>query len=317
MTMATAFRPGDGPGLVRAWCRSLTADPITPARFRDLVLLDPNFDPAGLRVARTPDGDVLGAAYAVRRKHAFTGADLEQECGWLVFFFVDPAAQGVGIGRSLVQGCLDWLRAQGRTHVEFSPYTPNYILPGLDRHAYPAAGRLLDGLGFSVRYQAVAMQRSLVDYTPPESVTRQEAAMAEQGWRIGSPEADELPDLVTLAGEHFNPDWARAIREAVVGGLDLDRIVIARRPGGELAGWAMHGAYSGALDRFGPFGVRDDLRGLGLGKVLLNTSMQSMRAAGAQVAWFLWTGERSPAGHLYLNNGFQITRRFDIMRKEL
>jgi hypothetical protein len=85
------FRAGDGPELVAAWRRSAPADPITPDRFRTLVLLDPNFDPEGLRVA-VDGGRVVGAAYAVRRLTPMTGADLEPEQGWIPFFFVDPAA---------------------------------------------------------------------------------------------------------------------------------------------------------------------------------------------------------------------------------
>ena len=46
------FRAGDGPQLVEAWCRSAPADPITPDRFRSLVLLDANFDPLLDRVAQ-------------------------------------------------------------------------------------------------------------------------------------------------------------------------------------------------------------------------------------------------------------------------
>ncbi|MFI0154172.1 hypothetical protein [Streptomyces lydicus] len=55
------FRPGDGPPLLAAWCRSAPEDPISAARFRTLVLLDPHFDPEGLGVAAL-GGQVLGAA---------------------------------------------------------------------------------------------------------------------------------------------------------------------------------------------------------------------------------------------------------------
>lgn len=71
------FRAGDGPPLVTAWCRSAPADPITPDRFRTLVLLDANFDPEGLRVA-VAGGRLLGAAYAVRRLTPLHGTDLER-----------------------------------------------------------------------------------------------------------------------------------------------------------------------------------------------------------------------------------------------
>ncbi|MEU6464758.1 GNAT family N-acetyltransferase [Streptomyces sp. NPDC046976] len=309
------FRAGDGPPLVAAWCRSAPADPITPDRFRTLVLLDANFDPEGLRVA-VADGRVLGAAYAVRRLTPLHGAELEPEQGWIPFFFVDPAARGQGLGRLLLTDALNWLRAQGRTAVDFSSYTPHYLLPGLDAATYPEAAKLLDSLGFRTLYEAAAMDRSLVGHRMPDAVARRRDELASQGYRFGTPADDDLVELIALAGNHFTRDWARAIRECLAGGAPADRIVVAREPGGRLVGWAMHGAYESAVERFGPFGVLAEMRGTGLGKVLLHLVLARMRARGAHGAWFLWTGERSPAGHLYRAAGFETTRVFRVLRRE-
>lgn len=312
----TGLRVGDVRPLVELWRRAAPRDPITVERLRDLVLLDLNFDPDGLRLAW--DGEeLLGAAYAVRRSTASVGADLEPGRGWIPFFFVAPQARGRGIGRAVLTDALDWLRGHRVSEAFFASYTPNYLLPGLDRVTYPAAGPLLESLGFARQYTAAAMDRGLVGYELPEPVAAHMADLAARGWYLGTPEVDDLVPLVRLAGEHFNPDWARAIREAVVAGLPTDRIVIAREPGGELVGFAMHAAYERAVERFGPFGVIESYRGTGLGKVLLHLSLERMRALGAHSAWFLWTGENSPAGHLYLKTGFAVTRRFDVMRAEL
>lgn len=316
MVTITGFRVGDTAPLVDLWCRSAPADPVTEERLRNLVLLDANFDPDGLRVAR--DGDrLLGAAYAVRRRVAMIGGDLEPDRGWVPFFFVDPAHRGRGTGRALLDSALDRLRDAGAREAFFSSYTPNYVLPGCDRETYPAAGRLLDSLGFQTRYEAVAMDRGVVGYAVPEEVAVRAARLRDAGWFLGTPTVDDLPPLVRLAGEQFNPDWARAIREGLVAGLPPDRIVIARDPAGELVGWAMHAAYEGAIERFGPFGVLESQRGNGLGLVLLHLTLARMRALGAHCAWFLWTGEDSPAGRLYLRNGFTVTRRFEVMRAAL
>lgn len=310
------FRTGDGPGLVDTWRRAAPADPITYERFRDLVLLDANLDPAGLRVA-VEGGDVVGAAYAVRRRVAMVGADLEPHTGWIPFFFVAPAVRRRGIGERLLREACDWLRDGGATEVLFAPYTPNYIVPGLDAAAYPDAERLLRRLGFEPRYDAAAMDRSLVGYVVPDEVRTRVEELTAVGYRFGTPTGDELVDLVRVAGTEFNPDWARAIREAVTRGLPTDRIVAAWEPGGTLVGWAMHAAYENVLERFGPFGVLPDRRGTGLGKVLLHLTLERMRALGAHGAWFLWTGEDTPAGHLYRAAGFTVTRTFTISRATL
>lgn len=310
------FRPGDGGAIAAAWTAAAPADPVTHQRLIDLVLLDRNFDPAGLFVA--VDGSaVIGAAYAVRRRIAFDGDDLEPAQGWIPFFFVDPAHQRRGVGRQLLAAAMAWLKALGRSRVTFSSYTPNYFLPGLDEERYPAAARLLAGLGFTTDYQAVAMYRSLEGYAMPDGARDRISALRESGFRFGSPTAEELTEIIEIASAEFNPDWGRAIREAILGGLGLDKIVAVWAGDGRALGWAMFGTYEGVIDRFGPFGVLPTQRGLGLGEALLHLTLERMRACEAHSAWFLWTDEQSPAGRLYAKTEFSVTRTFSIQSAPL
>jgi GNAT superfamily N-acetyltransferase len=308
--MIRSFAVGDGPELAAAWTAAAPADPIGYSRFRDLFLLDRNFDPAGLKVA-VRNGRVVGAAYGVRR--------LSTECGtgWIPFLFVHPEARGQGLGRELLTAALDWLRGYGCVEADFSSYTPNYFLPGLDRSRYPAAWRLLSSSGFEPRYGAVAMDRSLVGYSMPAEVRKRLDELAGEGYSFGTPTGDELTEVIGLAGAEFAADWARAIREAVVLGMPLERIVVARDRVGRILGWAQHATYEGMIERFGPFGVLPSCRGLGLGQVLLHLTLTRMAALGAHSAWFLWADKQSAAGRLYLGAGFTITRTFTILRANL
>ncbi|MFJ4467822.1 GNAT family N-acetyltransferase [Streptomyces sp. NPDC089424] len=309
------FRAGDGPRVVEVWRRSAPGDPVTADRFRSLVLLDPNFDPEGLRVA--VEGErVVGAAYAVRRRTPMAGTDLEPQQGWIPFFFVDPDARRRGLGRRLLTEALDWLHGHGRTRVDFSSYTPDYVLPGLDAEAYPEAALLLESLGFRTLYEAEAMDRGLVGYRVPEDVARRVRELTARGYRFATPSDDDLVDLFALAGDHFGPDWACTIRASVATGTPVDRIVVAREPSGRLVGWAMHGAFDAVDERFGPIGVLEEMRGTGLGEILLHLVLERMRARRAHSAWFLWTGAQSPAGHMYRKTGFTTTRVFRVMRRE-
>lgn len=312
-TVVRAFRAGDGAALAAAWTRAAPSDPISEDRFRSLFLLDRSFDPAGLRVAEE-DGEVVGACYAVRRRIAHDADDLEPDQGWIPFFFVAPGHTGRGLGRTLLQRSLRWLAGLGVTAVTFSAYTPNYFLPGLDVQRYPAADHLLRTLGFDSVYDCVAMDRSLVGYAVPVTIHERVVALRGEGYWLGSPSGDDLVDLIAIAGEQFNSDWSRAIREGVLNGLPLERVLAARSPEGDMLGWAMCGTYEHVLDRFGPFGVVPASRGTGLGEVLLHLTLERMVALGAHSAWFLWTEPDSPAGHLYRKTGFAVTRTFTVMR---
>ncbi|HEY0119573.1 MAG TPA: GNAT family N-acetyltransferase [Cellulomonas sp.] len=311
-----SFRPGDTTALADAWTRAAPADGITPRRLRDLVLLDRNFDAEGLVVAQDA-GVLVGAAYAVRRRVARHGADLEPTTGWIPLFFVVPEARGRGTGRCLVTAALDWLRGHGATEAYFSCYTPSYVLPGLDSARYPQAAALLASLGFAPHERPSAMDRSLVGYEVPDDVRERAAALRAEGWAFGTPTDDDLVPLVALAGDTFSPDWARAIREGILGGLPLERILVAKDPAGRVVGWAMHGTYEAVIERFGPFGVLPAHRGTGVGKVLLHLTLERMTSLGAHSAWFLWADEGTVASRLYERTGFRATRTFDILRADL
>ncbi|WP_205739837.1 GNAT family N-acetyltransferase [Georgenia sp. SYP-B2076] len=311
-----SFAAGDARAMAEAWTEGAPQDGMTERRLRDLVLLDRNFDPDGLFVAQQGDR-VVGSAYAVRRRVAHHGDDLQAGTGWIPYFFVVPSARGTGLGRRLVEAAMAWLRAQGAREVLFSSYTPNYVLPGLDAARYPAAERLLHALGFAEVERPSAMDLSLIGYQMPEEVRARVAALRGEGWHLGTPTNDDLVPLIRIAGESFSSDWARAIREGVLGGMPLERILIARDPAGDVLGWAMHGTYEAVIERFGPFGVLPASRGTGLGKVLLHLTLERMTALGAHSAWFLWADEGSAASKLYERTGFRITRTFSILRAPL
>ncbi|MEV0166942.1 GNAT family N-acetyltransferase [Nonomuraea fuscirosea] len=308
MVTVRPFQSGDETALVDAWNRSMPADPTTAGWFRDCVLLDPNFDPEGLRVAVAGD-DVVGCAYAVRRLIPLApGTDLEPDTGWIPFFFVVPEHRG-GLGRRLVGEAVEFLERLGRTKVDFSSYTPNYVLPGADAELYPDGHRLLEELGFRTLYSPVAMDRALVGYRTPPEVHELLREREREGYVFRSPEVGELPELIRFAADAFNPDWGEAIRQH----RDPERIVIAKKE--HIVGFALYAAYRGIPERFGPFGVDPGQRGTGLGKILLHLTMTRMRAEGLHSSWFLWTGATSPAGHLYAKAGYEITRKFHVMRR--
>lgn len=309
------YTPGDEGEIIKLWNEVLSKDPITLDRFINLVLLDGNFDPEGLRLAFAQD-QLVGCCYAVRRLMPMAGTDLEPENGWIPFFFVKNKFQRQGIGETLLDQALSFFRKQGRKQVFFASYAPNYILPGLDEKTYATGWQFLQKMGFKKLYTAVAMDCSLVGYaTPPDVQTLQKEREAE-GYTFKTATASDLVELIKFATEKFNPDWGRAIREGILQGLPLHRIFVAREHS-ELVGFCLHGGYEGIPERFGPFGVDEGQRGKGLGKILLHICLNSMRAEGLHGAWFLWTGETSPAGYLYKKVGFQVSRRFYVCKKDL
>lgn len=309
------YRQGDEERVVALWSISLPTDPIALDVFVARILLDVNFDPDGFIVAEAA-GEVVGFIYAAVRSTPMYRDDFERHEGWASVFFVHPAWRRRGIGRALVQAALDYVRAQGRPALAIAPYAPSYFWPGPDVERHAAAAALLTAMGFTIIEEPVAMDIGLVGFTVPDEVWRLREQRERGGYAIGALERRYIADVLAFTYEHFGADWSRAVRDALLRGAGLHHVLIARR-NAEVVGFCLYGAYDQAAERFGPFGVRADMRGLGLGKLLLYDCLQRMQASGLHTAYFMWTGEDDPAGHLYRRTGFQVTRRFQVFKRDI
>lgn len=315
MIQYRSYQSGDEKQLVKVWNASLPADPITEKRFRNLVLLDANFDPKGMRLAFNGE-DLVGCVYAVRRLLPMFGVELEENDGWIPFFFVDKAHRNSGIGSHLIKEAIEFLKSNGRENVFFASYAPNYILPGIDENAYPNAYQFLQAQDFKNLYSPIAMDRRLVDFELTSDIVELKGKREAEGYSFQTATDGDLYELIQFATHTFNPDWGRAIREGLLQGLPMERILVARF-NKTVVGFCIYGGYEGIPERFGPFGVDPEQQGKGLGKLILNLCLQQMKSEGLHGAWFLWTGEKTSAGYLYKKTGFEITRTFHVMKKEI
>jgi GNAT superfamily N-acetyltransferase len=325
------YHPGDEESLVALWNACLPRDLIAPTVFQAKVLLDPNFDPLGLLLAQEGK-QIVGFLLALARRYPLFSAGLEELNGWITAFAVHPAQRRRGVGRALLAAGLQYLRARGRKLAWFSPYAPGYFTPGLDAAAYPDALAFLQAQGFVTAYQALSMERSLADFRYPPEATAAEERLASAGIIVRPYQPNDLWPLLAFTAQFFRGDWERFLREAlarIVGGeWPGDVVWVARddrfshalqsagvacedlSEGEEIVGYCQHTG-----ERFGPFGVREDYRGRGIGLVLLCHCLERMKGKSHHNAWFLWAGER--AAHLYARVGFHEARRFAVLQREL
>lgn len=313
--MIRSYQSGDETAIVTLWNRSCPKDPISMELFVKRVLVDPNFDSEGL-ILYEEEGELLGFTLGIVRKLPLSGSDLEPESGWVTAFFVHPNHPRHGIAQQMFDAVELFFQRRSRRYIFFSSYAPNYFVPGIDSNRYPAGKLFLEKQGYRVLYSPVAMDKNLVDYIIPQDVIELEETRCQEGYVFEYLTPKYITQVIEMNDTHFNSDWARAVREAVSRGVPLNQILVVHQDG-KIVAFCMYGAYDGVGERFGPFGVHDSMRGTGLGKILLYKCLRDMKAKGLHNAWFLWTGETSPAGHLYYRAGFEVTRRFDVMRKDL
>jgi mycothiol synthase len=310
------YHNGDETAILHIWRQALAPDAIDEATFAQKVLADPNYEREGLLLARQGDRTVGFALTVVRRMPIGPDSGLDPDTAWITAFGVAPEARRAGVASRLFEAAEAFVRSRGRRRIEVAPYAPTYFWPGVDPDCYPEAIAFLEKRGYGRVYDCVAMDKNLVGYAMPPDVAAQEAALRREGYEFTVLSPRYVRSLLEFNERVFHADWARACRDAVARRVDWDRTLICVKDD-EVCAFAQFGAYDHVPDRFGPFGVDESLRGKGIGKVLLYRTMTALVEKGYHDTWFLWTGERSPAGFLYRRAGFTVTRTFVVYGRTL
>jgi len=317
-----SYEPGEEREIISLWNRCLTRDPISLEVFERKVLLDPNFEAEGFLLAEE-DGKLLGFAYNIVRKYPILREEVEKdkERGWIVAFGVAPEARETNVGDRLIQASIDFHRERRKKIILYSPYVPNYFFPGIDAEAYPHEYEVLLRNGFTEikGAEGLAMDTSLwPDFKYPADIKEREERLKREGIEIKVLTTQYLYPLMKFLEKHMPADWYRHARELLLHNRKTQVFVAVKGRevvgycqfwGGEGYEWYMPGSH------FGPFGVREDMRGKGIGTMLLYKCLEAMKENGIHNAFLLWTGEK--AKRLYERFGFKVTRVFKLMKKNI
>jgi mycothiol synthase len=285
------------------WNRCLPADPITREIFEDRILLDPNFELAGCRVAES-DGRVVGFAHALARRTPLPWGfesllERDRELGWILAIFVHEAFRRKGIGSALLGQALDYLRA-------------NYLLSGVDTEAYPGALEFFQRHGFAAQGKSMGMGINLSGFRMPPAVVEIERDLAQEGIVVEYFTRDYLLPTISFLRECF-PTWLSLFTDKLQRNDDLDEMVIARQ-GEQVIGYCQH-RYWHHAERTGPFGVKAALRGKKIGTLMLYRLLERMSQKGFKFGWFAQTGESQL--NFYQRVGYQVMRTQVSMVKHL
>ncbi len=312
MVKVRGYKSSDERQLLAVWNVSLPYDPIDQRTFHRKVLIDPNFEPDWLLVAEV-DGKIVGLCLCLIRRMPMEKVGMELERGWITAFAVHPEWRHKGIGTALIERAMELFSDANRSEILISPYTPNYFVPGVDERNYAVGLDFLLKRGFEIIARPISMDANIVlfDYG---SYAEREQKLRGQGIEVRNLQPHEIPDLMAFLKAHMPSDWVRHARELLLDitkGLgDYDQFVVAWHKG-EIVGYCQ---FEG--EHFGPYGVRSDMQGRGIGTVLMAKCLETMRRKGHHNAWVLWTSEET-AQKVYNRFGFKETRRFAVLRKRI
>lgn len=202
---------------------------------------------------------------------------------WLKLFAVDHSRRRSGIGGKMLREIEDRFRAGGVERVHTLNSSPCFVMPGLDVR-YTEAFCLLQAHGYELdRYvHNMEVDLSTSDFDTGEA----ESALASQGITIRRMIREDEPALRPWVQRNWSQNWATEACNSLQN--DPVTTFVAENDRG-IIGFATYDVMV-MPGSFGPTGVEESMRGLGLGKILLLRCLADMKAKGYRRCEIIWVG---------------------------
>lgn len=310
--MIRQYKGTDFDRIIALWNKALPEHSVDRRAFVKNVLLDMNMDPNGFLVAEE-NGEIIGFVWAVVRRYPVdVGAPSEEEKSYINILALDEEKpEKFNTGRALLTAAEEYIRSKGKKLIVVSGYSPNYVYPGLTT-ARPDYIELFESMGYVAGGGHYSIGIDLLRFGENKAIEELKRKREEEGYQI-TPLTDAL--VVDLMNYTF-PGWTHRFRRLINETMDYDKVRLVLKDGA-IIGCAVFGDPYSSDERFGPYGVSAEYRGLGLGKLLLYDTLMAMKRRGLRHAWAQSTPSDGAAFTIYERMGFVRTDLFITYRKEL
>ena len=247
-----------------------------------------------------------------------TGWAVLQTPFWSMDYAYDP-----GLHAQMHPRILAWADERARQALSHPSGRPSWFVNVFDRQTERMVD--LEAAGYVNQDNAGEDAWSKVFMTMPSQVPTHPVPGLPKGFQLrplaGQQEVAAYVELHRLAfgTENMTEAWRRRVLMRQEYKPELDLVVEA--PDGRLAafcvGWfdpvGRAGRPEGQIE---PMGVREEYRGLGLGRAILGECLRGLRALGAGQIWVETDNFRDAAMGLYEAAGFQVVEKVLVYRKD-
>ncbi len=251
-------------------------DTLNETILREKIIDDPDYDPELVLSLWENDKPVAFLSGIVR--------DIQGErTGYIKLMVTHKEHRRKGLGKKLFLEIESRLRKRqvSRMRVYDVPY--NYYMPGIDPR-YTAALSFFETMGFS---RFADTSNMIVDLENQDFSTQEaEKILVEKSITIIRADYGDMSDIFLFIDEHF-PLWRTEISNAY---NSLPVSLHIARQDGQLKAFSGHNGNNFGTGWFGPMGTHPDLRGMGIGGILLKRCLQDMKDWGLKTSVIPWVG---------------------------
>ena len=263
-------------GAFTAWFNALpNNNHWTEAWISYKTLEDETYDPA-LMLAAERNGEPVG----------FVIGNVANNVGWIRAFIVHPDRRRRGIGSALFEAVEQSFRAQGISEINVGWALPRYLLPGVDL-TYTSAITFLDRHGYQTNRETRVNMDVILTGRDFDTMA-QEALLLKHDITVRRAVAQDRGQITQLCLAENSGGWA------IETGMALDMapipVFVATRHG-KIVAFATH-SLCGPI-QFGPMLTATELRGKGVGSLLLKRCLRDWQQAGIERCEISWAGPLS------------------------
>ncbi len=277
---------------------NLIYDTLPTSLLEEKLTADPFADP-DLCFTSYENWNITGFIFCVRR--SVRG----KEYGYIKLMAVEKQARRNKTGTKLFREAEKELIRKGAKIIRWGDSPFNYFMPGIDPR-YTAAYCFATKMGFRKFDEAINM---FVDLKSSSWETmKEEERLAKLDIQVRRALHDDWDGIDEL----LSNEWDLWKHEVNVAMRDNPPSVHIALKNNKTLAFSVHNGNNRGTGWFGPMGTHPDLRGTGIGAVLLKRCLSDMRKQGHQYATIPWVGPVSFYAH---HVGAVIERVFWRMEK--
>lgn len=297
--------------VVHLWNECLTEDLINIPIFRKQVLFDENFREE-FAICAFVKKELVGFVFGTKRQFPYLERGTEPEKSWINVIFVKKEYRRKKIGNNLLKLIEEKLNDGFTKKIIVASYSPHYFFPGVDRKNYIGAKEFFESNGYYISGEAVSMCKSLFDYKIPDKTILKKNELELQGFKFIRFQYEYSFKLLEFLKNEFGGGWKQNALSVMKSNEAEDTILICVDINDNVVGFCMR-KMDGFPSRFGPFGIKKELRSLGIGGVLFDLMQEEMKKQRLFNLYFLWT--HGAGQRFYERHGVHVYREFDLMEK--
>lgn len=276
MKQIELFKEEDLPAVYELCRQAMIYDRFTETLLREKILEDPSYE-AGLVLVVKDDDRIIGFMNGVMRE--INGSRI----GYIKLMAVDERWRRQGVATQMYTYLEQELKNRKAEKIRIYDVPFNYFMPGIDPR-YTAAVSFAEKQGFRRFADTCNMTVDLAgtDF----STTTQEEKLRKQNIVVRRAGYDDRQAILKFIDQYF-PLWRTEVENSFLS-LPISLHIALLKD--EIRAFSAHNGNNFGTGWFGPMGTHPDLRGKGIGGILLKRCLQDIKDWGLPQSIIPWVG---------------------------